>query len=417
MREPLLLMQPVIAGVICGIVGFTSSFAVVLTGLTAMGADSAQASSGLAVLCLAMGVSSILLSWRYRAPVTAAWSTPGAALLATAAAPEGGFATAVGAFILVGILLALSGLVPSFGDLVRQIPTPVANAMLAGVLLSLCLAPFRDLARSPATIAPIVITWLLLLRLARRWSVPGAFAVALIIMGLSGAFTAVSTESLLPQVVWVTPALSLPTMVAVGVPLYIVTMTSQNIPGITVLQSFDYHPPVRGALTCTGALSALGAPLGGHAINLSAIAAALAAGPEAGADRDRRWIAGVSCGVVYILLGPASRAVTEISQAAPAGLLAAVAGLALIASFANAASSAMGDVDHREAAAVTFLVAASGFSVAGIGAAFWSLLAGLIVYLVTHAARRPAPTTPATEDTPAEATGTAEATPAAQTTR
>ncbi|WP_116115711.1 benzoate/H(+) symporter BenE family transporter [Austwickia chelonae] len=392
MRESSLPIQPVIAGVICGIVGFTSSFAVVLTGLTAMGADASQAASGLAVLCLTMGASSVFLSWRCRAPVTAAWSTPGAALLATAAAPEGGFATAVGAFILVGILLALSGLVPSFGDLVRQIPTPVANAMLAGVLLSLCLAPFRDVARSPSTIAPIIITWLLLLRLARRWAVPGAFAVALIVMGLSGAFTTVSTESLLPRVTWITPSLSLPAMVAVAIPLYIVTMTSQNIPGITVLQSFDYHPPFRGALACTGALSAVGAFFGGHAINLSAIAAALAAGPEAGADRDRRWIAGVSCGIVYILLGPASRAVTEISQAAPPGLLGAVAGLALIASFAGAASSAMGDADHREAAAVTFLVAASGFSVAGIGAAFWSLVAGLIVYLVTHALKRPTET-------------------------
>ena len=382
-------LQPVLAGIVCGIVGFTSSFAVVLTGLRTVGASADQAASGLAVLCVTMGLGCILLSWRTKAPVTTAWSTPGAALLATAAAPEGGFAMAVGAFALTGLLLAASGLVPGFGDLVRRIPTPLANAMLAGVLLGLCAAPFRDLARHPATLAPIVLTWLVLLRVARRWAVPGALAAALGVMAVTGAFGSVSPADLAPRLAWVTPGLSPAAVIALAVPLYIVTMTSQNIPGIAVLQTFGYHPPVRAALTFTGAATVAGAPFGGHAINLSAIAAALAAGPEAGADRSRRWIAGVVCGVVYVGFGPASRAVAAVSEAAPPGLLAAVAGLALVASFAGAASSAMGDAEHREAAAVAFLVAASGFSVAGIGAAFWSLVAGLIVSAVTRRGTSP----------------------------
>lgn len=388
MRQVTPIVPPVLAGVVCGIVGFTSSFAVVLTGLEAVGATPDQAASGLAVLCLTMGLGCVLLSWRCRAPVTTAWSTPGAALLATTVAPDGGFAAAIGAFCLVGVLLALSGLVPAFGDLVRRIPTPLANAMLAGVLLSLCSAPFRDLARQPATIAPIVLTWLILLRLSRRWAVPGALAAALVVMGVHGAFGAVTADQLVPRVSWTTPDLSLSAVVAIAIPLYIVTMTSQNIPGITVLQTFGYHPPVRASLAFTGGATVLGAPFGAHAINLSAIAAALAAGPEAGADRSRRWIAGVSCGLVYIAFGPASPAVSAVSRAAPPGLLAAVAGLALVASFAGAAGSALSNQDHREAAAVTFLVAASGFSVAGVGAAFWSLIAGLLVYGVTHLARR-----------------------------
>lgn len=388
MRGTSPLVQPVLAGVVCGIVGFTSSFAVVLTGLAAVGASADQAASGLAVLCVTMGLGCVVLSLRHRAPVTTAWSTPGAALLTTAVAPEGGFATAVGAFLVTGVLLALSGLVPAFGGLVRRIPTALANAMLAGVLLGLCVAPFRDLAHTPATIAPIVVTWLVLLRVARRWAVPGALVAAIGVMAATGAFGAVSAAALVPRLAWVSPAWSPAAMVAIAVPLYIVTMTSQNIPGIAVLQSFGYEPPVRDSLVFTGTATVAGAPLGGHAINLSAIAAALAAGPEAGADRSRRWIAGVACGVVYCGFGPASRAVTAVSQAAPPGLLAAVAGLALVATFASAASAAMGDARHREAAAVTFLVAASGFSVAGIGAAFWALAAGLIVYGVTHAVRR-----------------------------
>lgn len=388
MRESAATLQPVLAGVVCGIVGFTSSFAVVLTGLAAVGASPDQAASGLAVLCVTMGLGCILLSLRHRAPVTTAWSTPGAALLATAAAPDGGFAVAVGAFALTGLLLALSGLVPAFGNLVRRIPTAIANAMLAGVLLGLCAAPFRDLARQPATIAPIVLTWLILLRLTRRWAVPGALVAAVAVMAVTGAFGAVSADALVPRLTFLAPSLSPAAVVAIAVPLYIVTMTSQNIPGIAVLQSFGYEAPVRDSLTYTGAATVVGAPFGGHAINLSAIAAALAAGPEAGPDRSRRWIAGVACGIVYAGFGPASRAVSAVSQAAPPGLLAAVAGLALVASFAAAASSAMGDEVHREAAAVAFLVAASGFSVVGIGAAFWALIAGLAVHAVTHAVRR-----------------------------
>lgn len=382
------LAQPVLAGVVCGIVGFTSSFAVVLTGLAAVGATPDQAASGLAVLCVTMGLGCVLLSLRHRSPVTTAWSTPGAALLTTAVAPEGGFAAAVGAFALTGVLLALSGLVPAFGELVRRIPTAIANAMLAGVLLGLCVAPFRDLARHPATIAPIVLTWLVLLRVARRWAVPGALVAAVAVMAVTGAFGAVSAGQLVPRLAWVGPSFAPAAVVAIAVPLYIVTMTSQNIPGIAVLASFGYEPPVRDALAYTGAATVLGAPFGGHAINLSAIAAALSAGPEAGADRSRRWIAGVACGVVYCGFGPASRAVAAVSQAAPPGLLAAVAGLALVGTFAASASAAMGDEVHREAAAVTFLVAASGFAVAGIGAAFWALIAGLVVHGVTHAVRR-----------------------------
>lgn len=378
--------QPVMAGVVTAVVGFASSFAVVLAGLTAVGASPAQAGSGLAVLCLTMGLGCIVFSLRTRVPVTMAWSTPGAALLATAAAPAGGFGTAVGAFLVTGALLALTGLVRPLADAVRRIPTPIANAMLAGVLLNLCAAPFLDLARDPASIAPIVATWLVLLRLAPRWAVPGALAAALAVMGVVGAFGDVRAAA--PQLTWAAPSFDLAAVVALALPLYVVTMTSQNIPGIAVLASFGYHPPLKAALTYTGAATVVGAPLGGHAVNLAAISAALAAGPEAGPDRDRRWVAGVACGVVYLAFGPLSPMVTALSQAAPAGVFAAVAGLGLVASFAAASADAMGDLAHRQAAAVTFLVAASSITVAGVGAAFWALLAGLVTQGALTGGRR-----------------------------
>lgn len=378
----------VLAGIVCGLVGFTSSFAVVLTGLAAVGATHGQAASGLTILSLTMGLGCVLFSLLWRMPITTAWSTPGAALLATAIAPDGGFGAAVGAFVVTGVLLALTGLIRPLGEVVRRIPVALANAMLAGVLLHLCAAPFVDLVRTPWAIAPVLVTWLVLLRLARRWAVPGALVAAAVVMVASGTFADVGAVSVLPHLEWTAPSFDLATIVAIAVPLYIVTMTSQNIPGIAVLGSFGYHPPVGPPLVYTGAATAVGAPLGGHAINLAAISAALAAGPEAHPDRDRRWIAGVACGVTYLLFGVFSSVITQVSSAAPAGLLAAVAGVALIGTFASSASAALADGGYREAAAVTFIVAASGMSVAGVGAAFWGLVAGLLFHAAMTLGRR-----------------------------
>lgn len=371
--------EAVLAGVISAVVGFSSSFAVVLAGLTAVGASPAEAGSGVAILCLTMGLGCVLFSWRFRMPVTMAWSTPGAALLATTAAPEGGFATAVGAFVLTGVLILLTGLFRPLAVLVSRIPPAIASAMLAGVLLPLCVAPFLSLAQTPMVIGPLVLTWLVLLRLAPRWAVPGALAAAVVVMGFSGTFGTLDVASLQPRLTWTAPEFSWDVAVAIALPLYVVTMTSQNIPGVTVLASFGYPAPMRSALVYTGAATSLGAPVGGHAINLAAISAALAAGPEAGPDPARRWLAGVTCGLVYLLLGPLSPAVAAASDAAPAGLLAAVAGLALIATFASSAGTALSSETTRVPAAVTFLVAASGVVVAGVGAAFWALIAGLVV--------------------------------------
>ncbi|MET3804267.1 benzoate membrane transport protein [Nakamurella sp. UYEF19] len=386
----------VVAGVITSVVGFTSSFAVVLAGLRALGATDDQAASGLLILCVTMGLGSILFSWRLKMPMTMAWSTPGAALLASSTVPAGGFGAAVSAFALTGILIALCGLIKPLGAAVSAIPAALANAMLAGVLLTLCVEPFKALAVSPAAIAPVLLSWLILMRVARRWAVPGALAVAVVVIWVSGSFDRLQGARLTPVITVVAPAWDPTTILAIALPLFLVTMTSQNIPGMAVLSSFGYRPPLAPPLLYTGSATVLGAFGGAHAINLAAISAALAAGPGAHPDPRRRWVAGVTSGAVYLVIGPLSALVAAVSQAAPAGIMASIAGLALIGIFASAAGSALADGTHREAAAITFLVAASGVAFGGIGAACWGLLAGA-AYLLVLQARPRTRRTPATD--------------------
>jgi benzoate membrane transport protein len=373
--------RPVVAGIVTALVGFTSSFAVVLAGLKAVGADSAQAASGLLALTLAVGLGVLVLAWRSRVPVTLAWSTPGAALLAASGIPDGGWPAAVGAFLATGLLLALAGMVPALGRLMARIPSSLAQAMLAGVLLQLCLAPFKALGTVPVFVAPVILCWLLMMKFAPRWAVPAALLVALAVIGtsLASAGTPVDPAGFMPALAWTTPAFSLQALAGIAVPLFVVTMASQNVPGVAVLRSFGYETPWRPAMLVTGAGTVVGAPFGGHAINLAALSAALAAGPEAGADRSRRWIAGFTSGLAYLVLAAFSTALVSLVSRAPAGMLEAVAGLALLGTLASSISTALADPEERIAPAVTFLMAASGLAFAGIGSAFWALVAGLAV--------------------------------------
>jgi len=376
--------RPLVAGIVTALVGFTSSFAVVLAGLKAVGADPGQAASGLLALTLAVGLGVLGLAWRSRVPVTLVWSTPGAPLLAASGMPDGGWPAAVGAFIAAGLLLGLACLVPALGRLMARIPSSLAQAMLAGVLLQLCLAPFKALGTVPMYVAPVILCWLLMMRFAPRWAVPAALLAALAVIGISLASAGTSAEagSLLPTLVWTTPAFSLQALAGIAVPLFVVTMASQNVPGVAVLRSFGYETPWRPAMLVTGAGTVLGAPFGGHAVNLAALSAALAAGEEAGGDRSRRWVAGFTSGLAYLVLAGFSAALVSVVNLAPAGMLEAVAGLALLGTLASAVSAALADPQDRIAPAVTFLMAASGLAFAGIGSAFWALLAGLAVRAV-----------------------------------
>lgn len=372
--------QAAFMGVLASFVGFASSFAVVLQGLVAVGATPEQAASGLMAVTVAMGACGIILSLGSRLPVSVAWSTPGAALLVATGTIEGGFAAAVGAFLVCGGLIVLAGLWKPLARAVSTIPAPLANAMLAGILVGLCFAPFQAVAEYPVFGLAILGAWITVGAWRRLWAVPAAlFAFGLcVFFGIempAGSFATLS-DAVVPEVTLVTPVFSLSAAIGIGVPLFVVTMASQNLPGLAVMQSNGYAVEPGRWFRVTGFGTLACAPFGGHAVNLAAITAALCAGPDAHADPSRRYWAAVVGGVIYIVFGVLSGVVTSFVTLAPAILIQAVAGLALIPAFAGASVAAFQAEDTREAAAVTFLFAAAGVSILGISGAFWGLIAG-----------------------------------------
>jgi benzoate membrane transport protein len=377
-------LQAAGAGLLAAFVGFASSFAVVVQGLVGIGASQAEAASGLMALSLAMGLCGIWLSLKTRLPVSIAWSTPGAALLATTGAVEGGFAGAVGAFLVCGLLILAAGLWKPLGRWVAAIPPALANAMLAGVLLTFCLAPVRAVAEGPLLALPVIVAWALAWRFKRLFAIPAALLVALVMIALTTELPALDAAALLPRPVLVVPDLSLAAVVGIALPLFIVTMASQNIPGIAVLSANGYAPAPGPLFATTGVFSLLAAPFGGHAVNLAAITAALCAGEDAHRDPARRYWAAVVCGLAYVVFGLLAGAITAFVAAVPAYLILAVAGLALLGAFAAALTEALAAAEDRLAAVVTFLATASGLSFLGIGSAFWGLLAGLAVFALTR---------------------------------
>ena len=381
--------QPVTAGVLSALVGFTSSSAVVLAGLRGVGASPGQAASGLLALCLVQGAVMIWLSRRHRLPLTVAWSTPGAALLASTGVIHGGWPAAVGAFLVVAALIVLTGLWPRLGKLVAAIPVPIAQGMLAGIVLGLCLAPVHGFTAHPWEVGPVLLAWVVTLRLAPKWAVPAAFAVTLVVIGIDVALGGGTHGALLPHLDFTMPAFTWAGLFSIAVPLYIVTMAGQNIPGSAVMATYGYQVPWRETMAATGLATAVTATAGGHTLNLAAITASLAASPDADPDPARRWIASSTAGWSYVVLGLLSAAFTTLASAAPADVIGAVAGLALLGTLASSLSGALSAGEGRESAVITFAVAASGLTFLGVGAAFWALAAGLVdrAVLTAHPAR------------------------------
>jgi len=377
-----LSVSAVVAGFVAVLVGYTSSVAIVFQAAQALGANAAQTASWMWALGIAMGVSCITLSLRYRQPVLTAWCTPGAALLA---ATHGvGLPEATGAFIVCAGLITLSGISGLFERVMDKVPMAVAAALLAGVLARFGLDAVLSVRSSPTLVLVMAAAFLAGRRWWPRYAVPGVLVAGIVVAGSQGRLALGAVDWSLATPVWVAPRFTLGSVIGVALPLFIVTMASQNLPGVAAQRAAGYAVPVSPVTTATGLITLLLAPFGAFAINLAAITAAICMSPEAHADPAKRYTAPVMAGLFYTALGLAGGAVAGLLAAFPKELVAAVAGLALLGTIAGGLAAALKDERHRDAAAITFLVTLSGLTMAGIGAAFWGVVAGSVTLAVQH---------------------------------
>lgn len=369
------------AAAVAALVGYAASVAIVLAAATALGATPTQTASWLLAVSLGKALGSALLSWHSRVPVVLAWSTPGAAVIAATSGIS--LAEGIGAFIFAGLLITATGLFRPLGTLVARIPDGIAAGMLAGVLLPFCLKGAGAAEALPGIVLPMIAVFLAVRLINPAMAVLAAFATGILLALLSGAD--LSTLRLTAPVLEpVAPQFRLSVLIGLGLPLYLVTMASQNLPGFATLRAAGYEPPVAPALTTTGLISALTAPFGAHTVSMAAITAAICLGPDVHPDRDRRWIVGLAYAAAWMVLGLLSPTVLQILAALPDPVVLALVALALLAPLTGALAGAFAHPDQRFAATLTLAVTASGVAAFGIGAAFWGLLAGIVVQLLNR---------------------------------
>lgn len=375
-------LNNITAGLVAVVVGYTSSVVLVIQAAQAAGASSEQISSWLLVLGLAMGVTSFGFSWAYKIPLLTAWSTPGAALLIGVV---GGFSLAeiIGAFLVAAVATLAVGVSGLFSRLMDRIPQELAAAVLAGILLRFCIAVFADLSSAWLYGLSMIGAYLLGKRFFPRYVM---LVLLLLALGLASADGSLRLDGIewqwaTPQ--FVMPAWSLEAIVSISLPLFIVTMSSQNLPGVAVLKAHDYPVKVNPVVSWIGACNVLIAPFGGFAMNLAAITAAICMGDEADPDRSRRYRAAMAAGIFYLLTGLSAASIVAVFLSFPVVLMKMLAGLALLGTLANSFGVAMGEARHRDHALLTFLVTASGLNVLGVDSSVWGLLiGGLSWYLV-----------------------------------
>ena len=377
------------------LVGFTSSVAIVFQAALAFGATPEMVASWMWALGLGMGLCTLVPSLWFKKPVMVAWSTPGAAVLATAGA-VGGFNMheAVGAFIACAVLITLAGATGWFERVMNRIPVALASALLAGVLTRFGLSAFA----AAQTALPLVVTMMLAYLVGKRWmpryAVPFTLLIAIVFVAAGAGFTGASVQLGLAMPVYVYPTFTAAAFVSLALPLFVVTMASQNLPGVAAIQAAGFGDqcaqggdagiPISKVITLTGLATLLLAPFGAFALNFSAITAAICMGTEAHPQPARRYTAAVSCGAIYVVIGLFGAAITGVLTAFPKELVAAIAGLALLGTIGSALTTAVSHAPHREAALITFLVTLSGVVVAGVGSAFWGVVAGALALLVQH---------------------------------
>lgn len=382
-----LSLSAVVAGLVAVLVAFSSSAVIVFQAAQALGATDAQIGSWMLALGVAIGATSIPLSIRYRIPVLTAWSTPGAAMLVTSVSGIS-MAQAVGAFMVCAALIVLVGVTGWFERAMSRIPQALGAAMLAGVLLRFGMDAFRSLEGEFVLVATMALVYLVGRRFVSRYAIPLVLVVGLAVVAAQGHLRLDALHVALARPVFVMPELSLPAIASVALPLFVVTMASQNVPGVAVIRAAGYEPPISPLITWTGVSALVLAPFGAFAMNLAAIVAAIGMSADSHEDPAKRYISGVSFGAFFVLFGLFGATVASVFSMFPKEMVLALAGLALLGTIGSGLAAAVRDESRREPALITFLVTASGLQLLGIGAAFWGIIAGLIASVILHAPLR-----------------------------
>ena len=373
------------AGFVAALVGFTSSIAVVFQAAQAFHATPEQTTSWIWAIGLGVGLCTLVPSLLLRMPVMVAWSTPGAAVLATAGlAGDFSMAQAIGAFIVSALLITIVGATGWFERIMNRIPMEIAAALLAGVLARFGLDAFSAARGNLLLVLAMLLAYLLCRRLAARYAVIATLLVGILWAAFQGRMQWSAVQAGWAMPVFTMPEFSLQALISLAVPLFVVTMASQNMPGVVVIKASGYPIPTSRIITLTGVSTLLLAPFGGYALNLSAITAAICMGPEAHEDRSKRYTAAAVCGCFYLLMGVFGAVVTGLLTAFPKALVACIAGLALLGTIGGGLATALQQEKHREAALITFLVTLSGVVIGGVGSAFWGVIAGSLALFIQH---------------------------------
>jgi benzoate membrane transport protein len=376
-----LSVSAVLSGLLVITIGYPSSLVIVFDAASKASLSTEQLSSWIIAITIGSGVCSIVMSLWFRQPVIAAWSTPGVALLVTSL-PQYAYSEAIGAYILAALAITLLGVSGLFGRVMAMVPQPVVMGMLAGVLIRFGIGLFNDLPQSPVMIVVMLITFFVLRRTGFRAPAIGAVIAGLIVAALNGDLQLDGFAPALATPLWTAPTFTLEAILGLSLPLFVLAITSQNAPGQAVLRAAGYDTPINGALVVTGIGSLLGAPFGGHGITLAAITAALVTGPDAHTDADKRYSAGVTTGVWYVVTGIFGATIVSLFQAIPATLIHAIAGLGLLGAITSSLAASMAEPIRREGALIAFICTAANFQLLGIGAPFWGLVFGVLTNLI-----------------------------------
>jgi len=376
-----LSVSALVAGIVAMLTGYTSSLVLMIQAGQAAHLTDAQVTSWIWALSVGMGVTTAGLSLAMRVPIVVAWSTPGAALLITSLAgvpyPE-----AIGAFLLAALMMTAAGLTGWFDRLMKILPASIASALLAGILFRISVEVFVQAEHQTVLMLAMFAAYLAGKRWWPGYAVPGLLVIGVALAGLLGQLHFGDFHFAVAMPVWTTPAFSLQAFISIAIPLFVVALASQNIPGLAVLRADGYHVPASPLITVTGLASAILAPFGSHGINLAAITAAICTGPQAHRDPDRRYTAAVVCGIGYLVAGVLAASIAALFAAFPKALVVAAAAYALLGSIANGLAAAMQTPGERDAALLTFMITASGMTLAGVGSAFWGIVGGMLALLL-----------------------------------